>query len=85
MFLKLLALAAILVAVWYVFRLGMAAQSKRDRVARRKGAVPRASDAARPAPPADEAEEMRPCPACGTYVPASGAARCGRADCPQRG
>ena len=35
--------------------------------------------------PAVEAVDMVRCPACGDYVPAKGAKRCGRGDCPYPG
>lgn len=35
--------------------------------------------------PTIEAVDMTQCPACGDYVPAKGAKRCGRSDCPYPG
>lgn len=77
---KLLVLAAIIAAVWFGFRIYTRMQAERARVDRAKGQAGRAEGprGARSIP----AEDMLQCSVCGVYVGA-GAARCGRAGCPQ--
>lgn len=80
---KLLVLVAIVLGVWYGFKLIGRLDAARKQEARLRGREQRrapARGAAAPGPA--EAEEMVQCPACKAYVPASGASNCGRPDCP---
>ena len=78
---KLLVLIAIIVAVWYGFKIigqvdrarKEAARLHRAHVARRKAAPP---------PPKQVVEDMVKCRKCGAYVPARRPTSCGRGDCP---
>jgi len=67
----LLTLLVIAVALMLLRLLARTSQRRRARVMARAEA--------RGAP---RIEDMRPCPACGTYVPARRPRSCGRADCP---
>lgn len=70
---KLLALAAVIAAVWYGFRwLARYQQVQRSKAAKK---VDRGGAAA-------STEELVRCPRCGTYVPQRSPVACGRADCP---
>ena len=88
---KLLVLAAVLVAVWYGFKMvgrldaARKAEAKlREREKRDgRGGGEAGQPAARETRPQDpDAEEMVQCPACRAYVPAKNARNCGRPDCP---
>lgn len=72
-FSKLLVLAAIILAVWYGFKMLTRIQKERARAE-----VDRARK-----PQRLTAEDMVQCKACGVYVPAVGAVKCGRPGCPQ--
>ena len=81
---KLLLLVAIVLAVWYGFKLigRLSDQRKAERRLREQEAA-RAPDPVRPAArSAARTEEMEPCPACGAYVASRKARNCGRPDCP---
>jgi uncharacterized protein len=85
---KLLVLAAVIVAVWYGFKLvgrldaARKAEAKlRERAAEDARPTTRKGDSA-PSAREPEAEEMVQCPACRAYVPAAKPKNCGRADCP---
>jgi len=75
---KLLFTAAVVAAVIFGWKWLNRVQAVRG------GGSPRKTQGASP-PPAVEAVDMTPCPACGDYVPAKGARNCGRADCPYPG
>jgi uncharacterized protein len=84
-FQKLLVLVAVIAVVWYGFKFIGRLQDRReaDRELRASGAgqpKTRGRGAERSAAP--EAEDMVECPVCQAYVPARGASRCERADCP---
>jgi uncharacterized protein len=71
---KLLLLAAVIVAVWYGFKMfSRLEQSKRNdgKVADKRGE--------RNTP---VAEDLVQCTVCEAYVPAENATNCGRSDCP---
>ncbi len=70
---KILVILALVVVGWMVF----SRWSGRSGSGREKGRLRRD----KPGRSAQKVEEMRACPACGTYV-APGAKSCGRADCP---
>jgi len=78
---KLLFLAGAVAGVWYLFKM-LAGPSKAPAEPEPQ-AQRRAPGAARNR--AIEAEDMVACKVCGTYVAATGARSCGRADCPWRG
>jgi hypothetical protein len=71
---KLIALALILLAIWY----GLRWFARINHLA--KSVEQARREAATPAAPA-KTEELVACPVCGTYV-AARAPGCGRADCP---
>jgi len=79
---KLLVLGAILLAVWFGFRLlGQLDRMRKEeaRLSRGEGGQNRARPGrARSA----EIQDMTKCPVCEAYVSAAGATSCGRADCP---
>jgi len=83
---KLLFTVAVVMAVWYGFKwLGqMKIKREKDRARVRRGA--KTGGAARMRADsdddADDAEEMRECDACGSFVATRGARSCGRDDCP---
>jgi len=75
---KILIVAAIVVAVWYGFRLvGRLAAERRalQKAGRKHGRRVRETAAV---------EDMVRCRLCGDYVPASGALTCDRLGCPNR-
>ena len=80
--LKLLFLAGAVAGVWYLFKM-LAAPSvpPADAGSQTRSGASDAGTRKR----AVEAEDMVACKICGTYVAASGARSCGRADCPWRG
>ncbi len=76
---KLLVLGALIAIVWYGFKYAARVEAiqrgLREEVARRRsGGVPRA--------PTKPVEDLMKCPRCGAYVAASGAADCGKPECP---
>jgi len=79
---KLLFLAGAVAAVWYLFK--MLAGPSQPRAEPEPQAQRGASSAAAARNRA-EAEDMVACKVCGTYVSATAARSCGRADCPWRG
>jgi len=88
-FSKLLVLAAIVFAVWYAFnhitRLGQQQQRRRGPPQPPpRGYGQRRQGSATGGGNAGAVEELTPCPRCGTYVAARGAAPCDRPDCPWR-
>jgi uncharacterized protein len=97
---KLILLAVVIAAVWYGFKwLGRVDKMRkeaagRDRVDQKKrmaeadraSAAPTpAASAGAPAGAAAGAEDMVACRTCGTYVLASAARNCGKAQCPYPG
>lgn len=83
---KLLVLFSIIAAVWYGFKLLKRFEVERKRRAEMQGRQAprrswrdsvRRSGKAREARSSDNTEEMRPCPACGTYIPAGTVCSCG--------
>ena len=75
---KLLLLAAIVTLVWYGFKYANRVQAVRRALEQE---LRRRQAAAKP-PPRLDAEDLALCGTCGAYVPARGAAPCGRPDCP---
>lgn len=77
---KLLVLAAILLAVWFGFRLlGQLDRMRKDEARLNRGGGGRA----RPGrTKSAEVQDMTKCTACGAYVPAAGATSCGQDNCP---
>ncbi len=83
---KLLFTIAAVLLVWHGFRWVGRLQERRDATAKEAlHAKLRRAAARRPAAAAMKAEEMVKCPACGDYVSARAAVRCGREDCPYPG
>jgi len=76
LFMTLLAVAAIWLGFKYYARF-IAGPARRRAVPRSR---PPASEP--DPPPAGPIEDMTPCAVCGAYIPARGARRCGRHDCP---
>jgi uncharacterized protein len=79
---KLLVLVAIVVAIWFGFKLIGHLDYKRKqeaRLRRRGGARSGAANRGRSPP---EAEDMIQCPSCRAYVSARQVSNCGRGDCP---
>ena len=74
---KLIFLAVVIAVVWYGFRYAGRVEairrSAREEIARRR------SDSR---PSAARVEDLVKCSRCGTFVAASGAAKCGKPDCP---
>lgn len=68
---KLLVLLIVVVGVWYGYKL----VGRRERERKRKVREQRRQRK-------EAVGEMTKCPVCDTYVVASGAQNCGRADCP---
>jgi len=79
-FFKLLALVGTVAGVWYLFK--MLAGPNQPNAGRPAERGPAAGATQRK--PRIEAEDMVACTVCGTYVAATGARSCGRADCPWR-
>ena len=80
---KLLVLIAIILVVWYGFKMiGRLDRQRREEVGRSsRGPMRKARKSAEPA-----AEDMIKCRVCGTYVSAGPDTRsCGRRDCPYPG
>ena len=77
---KLLVFAILVAVLWIGFRftnrVDMIRRSVREEVKRRQQQAQR--------PRSLKAEDLVKCAACGTYVSASNAVACGRADCPWR-
>jgi len=80
-FFKLVFLAGAVAGVWYLFKMlaGPSAPPPEP-----KAQAPRRTPGTAARNRAD-AEDMIACKICGTYVSATGARSCGRADCPWRG
>ncbi|HKF71946.1 MAG TPA: hypothetical protein VKB68_09355 [Stellaceae bacterium] len=78
-FFKLLFLAGAVAAAWYLFKMlaGPSRPPAEPQVQRGAGHTAARNRA--------EAEDMVACKVCGTYVSATAARSCGRADCPWRG
>jgi len=81
-FFKLLFLGGAVAAVWYLFKMlagpGQQPPSEPEPQAQRPASNTGARNRA-------DAEDMVACKICGTYVSATAARSCGRADCPWRG
>ncbi|MFQ5985476.1 MAG: hypothetical protein ACE5LL_08170 [Alphaproteobacteria bacterium] len=81
---KLLVTIAAIVLIWYGFKVigrhdrARKARLKQERTAARRGTGETGA-------PMRQADDMVKCPACGTYVSATGASACGREDCPYPG
>jgi len=73
---KLLVLVLIVLAVWYGFKWIGRLDKERRRSVRDGGAA---------GEPKKAVEDMVKCPVCDAYVPALGATKCDRADCPYTG
>ena len=79
---KLLVLAAIVLAVWYGFKIVAKLDAARKQQIKQRAQEAKRDGGATPRRAEPEAEEMVACPACLAYVPARRPTNCGRADCP---
>ena len=80
-FSKLVVLVGLIVIVWYAFKYVGRVEEVRRTVKRARDAAERGQARSR-AKARIDAEDMVKCRVCDAYVAASGAARCGRSDCP---
>ncbi len=76
---KLLVLAAIIAAAWYVYRLVGRIDRIRNGRPREDAAADRSDGR-----PRLQAEDLVKCRVCGVYVSPGSPASCNRADCPYR-
>ncbi len=72
---KILIFVLVVGAVWWFFRRGQVKRRQQDELDRN----PRTRAKNQPAKPI---EDMKQCRICNAYVPAVGASRCGRENCP---
>jgi uncharacterized protein len=79
---KLIVLIAILLVVWYGFKLIGQLDRARKQALRARSQAARGAGRRTAAAPERAVEDMIKCSACGTYVAARHPTRCGRADCP---
>lgn len=77
---KILLVVAVIGLLWWWHRRNRIKARERAELDRDKGAG--ASRGKTKNGPAKPVEDMAQCRVCGAYVPAAGASRCGRADCP---
>ncbi len=77
---KILVLVAIVLAVWYGFKMVTRLQKERDRLARERGEELKRDRKGQPR--RVTAEDMTQCAVCGVYVPQD-APKCGKPGCPQ--
>jgi len=73
---KILLIVLVIGAVWWFFRRSQIKRRQRDELDRN----PRTR--AKKSQPAKPVEDMKQCRICNAYVPAAGASRCGRDNCP---
>jgi uncharacterized protein len=73
---KILLIVLVIGAVWWFFRRSQIKRRQRDELDRN----PRTR--AKKSQPAKPVEDMKQCRICNAYVPAVGASRCGRENCP---
>jgi uncharacterized protein len=73
---KILLIVLVIGAVWWFFRRSQIKRRQRDELDRN----PRTR--AKKSQPAKPVEDMKQCRICNAYVPAAGASRCGRENCP---
>lgn len=76
-FQKLLVLVAIILVVWYGFKIAGKLDAKRKAMARQDSQDKRNR-------PQERIDDLVACPACGTYAARGDAEDCGRPDCPYR-
>jgi uncharacterized protein len=72
---KLLLIVLVIGAVWWFYRRSQIKRRQQDELDRK----PRTRAKTQPAKPI---EDMKQCRVCSAYVPAVGASRCGRENCP---
>ncbi len=82
---KLLVLALIIGVIWYGFKWATEIDRKRRRAVKDDAKKPAPAASAAASAPANDAEDMVKCAACGTFVAVRGAKDCGRGDCPYPG
>jgi uncharacterized protein len=82
-FSKLVVLIAILLVVWYGFKIVGQLDRARKEALRARGQAPRsAGRRTAAATPERAVEDMVKCRVCGTYIAARRPSRCSRSDCP---
>jgi hypothetical protein len=79
---KLLVLVAVVLAVWYGLKFFRRIDEMREDLKRAHNSAKRGQARAPNRGRTIEAEDLVKCRACGAYVAARGAQRCGRSDCP---
>jgi hypothetical protein len=73
---KLLLIVLVIGAVWWFFRRTQVKHRERDELDRQPRSRVKKNQAAKPI------EDMKQCRVSNAYVPAAGASRCGRENCP---
>ncbi len=76
---KILLIVAVIGVVWWWHRRNQIKAREREELDRNPRTRTGSGAKGKPAKPI---EDMAQCRVCGAYVPAKGATRCGRADCP---
>jgi hypothetical protein len=82
---KILLIVAVIGVVWWWHRRNQIKRREQSELDRKPRAAQTRAGAGKPKRAAGAEkpiEDMAQCRVCGAYVPASGATRCGRADCP---
>lgn len=73
---KLLLIVLVIGAVWWLYRRSQVKRRQQDELDRSPRTRTKANKPAKPI------EDMKQCRICNAYVPAVGASRCGRGNCP---
>lgn len=73
---KLLLIVLVIGAVWWLYRRSQVKRRQQDELDRSPRTRAKANKPAKPI------EDMKQCRICNAYVPAVGASRCGRGNCP---
>jgi uncharacterized membrane protein YqiK len=82
---KILLIVAVIGVLWWWHRRNQIKARERaefERTGRAPGRTTGKTKSGAKGKPAQPIEDMAQCRVCGAYVPAKGATRCGRADCP---
>lgn len=78
-FTKLLLLAILILIVWYGFKYAARVEAVKQTL---RAEAQRRRPSAGVRPPARPVEDLVKCPRCGAFVAATGAANCGKPQCP---
>lgn len=73
---KLLLIVLVIGAVWWFYRRSQIKRREQDELDRHPRTRAKTNQSAKPI------EDMKQCRVCNAYVPAVGASRCGRENCP---